>query len=172
MANGSSTGSGGTSTNRDIFVRPVGADTTGRPLVATEANERAISVSPDGAVARLRLGCETGPDEIFVTRFPEGTGKWQVSSGGGTSPQWGHSGSELFYVGFTGRMTAAHYTTTGGAFSVSSLEPLFPTQPFVIGLNATSYEVSEGDGRFLMVSLGEAAGGEVVWVRNWLEAIR
>ena len=162
---------GGTSTVRDIYARPMGADTTVRPLAATDANERAAALSPDGRWLAY-VSDETGRDEVFVTRFPEGTGKWQVSSAGGTSPAWGQGDSELFYVAFNGRLTAAKYATSGRSFAVSGLEQLFSTGPFVIGLNATSFVASPEDGRLLMIAVGDGAGGEVVWVRNWVEAIR
>ena len=43
---------------------------------------------------------ETDRFEIVVQQFPNSTGKWQISSGGGMMPRWRADGKELFYVGF------------------------------------------------------------------------
>jgi serine/threonine-protein kinase len=40
---------------------------------------------------------ETGTDEVYVTPFPEGGTRWQVSVQGGSGPAWSTDGSELYY---------------------------------------------------------------------------
>ena len=39
---------------------------------------------------------ESGQEEVYLTSFPEGRGKWKVSSGGGAYPAWTGNGKELF----------------------------------------------------------------------------
>ncbi len=39
-----------------------------------------------------------GVDEVFVSSFPEGNGKWQVSVDGGQAPVWAHDGRRLFFM--------------------------------------------------------------------------
>ena len=43
--------------------------------------------SPDGKWIAYASN-ETGAWEIYVTTYPAGTGKWQVSRGGGSEPRW------------------------------------------------------------------------------------
>ena len=68
------------------------------PLVQTRFEERSGVVSPDGqwlAYASDR----SGRLEIWVQSFPEAGGQSQVSTLGGTAPQWARNGKELFYMG-------------------------------------------------------------------------
>jgi Tol biopolymer transport system component len=59
------------------------------------------AVSPDGRLVAYVSG-EIGNDEIFLTRFPSGEGKWQLSTDGGG------------WVRFTPKGDAVVYRTLGG----------------------------------------------------------
>jgi len=41
---------------------------------------------------------EGGKIEVYIKRFPDAGGKWQVSVGGGTWPRWSRRGGRLYYV--------------------------------------------------------------------------
>jgi len=41
---------------------------------------------------------ESGAYEVYVDTFPQRRAKTRISTGGGTYPQWGAGGRELFYV--------------------------------------------------------------------------
>ena len=51
-------------------------------LPAVHTGARFPSVSPDGTLVAYVSG-ELGRDEIYLTRFPSGEGKWQISTNGG-----------------------------------------------------------------------------------------
>ncbi len=162
---------GGTSSNRDIYALRPGVDTVGRPIVATDANERAMGLSPDGRWIAY-VSDETGRDEVFVAPFPDvSAGKWQVSSGGGHSPVWGHTGSELFFVGASSDLIAARYAVSRGSFLVVDMNRLFNTSGLLTGPNHSVYAVAPDDERFLMISLG-GSRGDLVWVQNWTSELR
>src|SRR5262245_5553763 len=56
-----------------------------------------ISLSRDGRW--LAYASDTsGRSEIYVKPFPSGTGTWQISHNGGTSPFWSGHGDELFFL--------------------------------------------------------------------------
>ena len=56
-----------------------------------------LDVSPNGHWLSY-VSAETGINEVYIRPYPEiETGKWQASVGGGNSPLWSSSGSELFY---------------------------------------------------------------------------
>lgn len=56
-----------------------------------------LDVSPNGHWLSY-VSPETGINEVYIRPYPEiETGKWQASVGGGNSPLWSSSGSELFY---------------------------------------------------------------------------
>jgi eukaryotic-like serine/threonine-protein kinase len=59
-------------------------------------SNRPINLSPDGSLLAY-ASSESGAFEIYCTRYPDGNGKWQVSTKGGTRPQWSADGTRLFF---------------------------------------------------------------------------
>jgi len=53
-------------------------------------------VSPDG-VYLAYMSNESGHWEVYLTRFPSGEGRWQVSNQGGTFPHWNAKGDRLYF---------------------------------------------------------------------------
>src|SRR5262249_43637518 len=82
-------------TASDIWILPLDTRTP-RPFVRTRFNEEGSAFSPDGRFLAYESN-ETGKPEVFVRPFPEGTPKWQVSSGEGYAATWARDGRELFY---------------------------------------------------------------------------
>jgi eukaryotic-like serine/threonine-protein kinase len=107
--------------------------------------------------------------EIYVSAFPGGNGKWQVSSGGGQEPRWRKDGKELFYLSVDGKMMAAP-VKLGSSFEAGAPVALFQThrrQPVSLP-EVFSYDVS-GDGqRFLILSkVDEANVAPIAITLNW-----
>lgn len=67
-----------------------------RILTLEGQSNRPISLSPDGTLLAY-ASSESGEFEIYCTRYPDGNGKWQVSTRGGTRPQWSADGTRLFF---------------------------------------------------------------------------
>ena len=72
------------------------ADGTVHRLGKAHIGGRFPTISPDGRLV-LYMSAETGRDEVFVTRFPSGRDKWQVSTDGGGWAGWGSGGTEILY---------------------------------------------------------------------------
>jgi Tol biopolymer transport system component len=70
----------------------------GQPEVWLETafNEDFGSFSPDGQWVAYKSD-DTGKDQVFVARFPEGDRKIQVSLAGGSRPLWSRDGRELYF---------------------------------------------------------------------------
>jgi serine/threonine-protein kinase len=106
------------------------------------------------------------------------SGRWQVSTAGGTRPLWARSGQELFYVAPTGALMrvgverdpswaattptllvkAGYFTTPGGFFG-------------------RTYDISPDGQRFLMIKEGDgsdqtAAAQSLIVVLNWVEELK
>src|SRR5437660_637289 len=66
---------------------------SGEPPLHVKGSERAANfrLSPDGRWL-LWVSTESGRSEVYVQRFPEGSGRQQVSVNGGTSPRWSPDG--------------------------------------------------------------------------------
>jgi serine/threonine-protein kinase len=129
-----------------LGVRP-GIDSAPVPLVATEFTQASPAISPDGRWLAYASN-ETGQFEIYVVPFPNTkSGKWAVSSAGGTEPLWSHRGSELFYGDGDGNLVTVTVTTSP-TFSVGGSASLFSVTPYRAFLE---YAVSPDDRRFLMI---------------------
>jgi Tol biopolymer transport system component len=77
--------------------------------------------SPDGRWIAF-TSVISGRAEVFVTSYPEASGRWQVSANGAESnaaPVWSRTRRELIYgepAGADGRLMAVSYTVDGTTF--------------------------------------------------------
>jgi Tol biopolymer transport system component len=83
----------------DLFrVDATGADTTRVSVFSGTGNQRYPVVSPDGKYIAY-LSDETGTNGVYLTTFPDATGKWQVSvTGDATWPRWSPAGDRIFFI--------------------------------------------------------------------------
>ena len=107
----------------DVWMVPVDGDKKPLPLLQSQAVELSPQVSPDGRWLAYQSN-ETGRPEVYVKPFPDGPGKWQVSTDGGVFPRWRRDGRELFFY-FTNNLIAADIRVAG-----SSIEPGVPRTLF------------------------------------------
>ncbi len=84
-------------TRADIYYIDLNGDRKSTPLLHSPANETGAVLSPNGKWLAYRSD-ESGKDEVYVTAFPGPGGKWQISSGGGSSPSWSADGKQLYYA--------------------------------------------------------------------------
>ena len=54
--------------------------------------------------------------QTYVRSFPDKGGEWQVSSSGGTHPEWSRDGRALLFRSLENQIMAAGYTTKADAF--------------------------------------------------------
>ena len=120
------------------------------PFLVTKADEIDGQISADGKWVAYASN-ESGEWEIYVTTFPDASGKWQVSRGGGSEPRWRADGKEIFYIGARGTLTAVPVNSEG-AFSSGNPVPLFRTQlrAQVSVTDLFTYDVTKDGQRFLV----------------------
>ena len=92
-------------TRGDVWAVPISGDHKPVAILQSPADELTPQVSPDGKWFAYSSN-ETGRDEIYIKPFPEGPGKWQISTDGGTWPRWGRNGKELFFAQAPNMMAA------------------------------------------------------------------
>jgi Tol biopolymer transport system component len=103
---------------------------------------------------------ESGRHEIYVRSFPDGEGRWQISSEGGIQPFWSPSGSRLFFSAPGGTMLmVVDVTTDPVRFSSPRIQF---QQDSLRNLNITA----DGDFYALRRLAGVAQGSYAVWL-NW-----
>ena len=143
------------------------ADGTRAPLVATPADERFPSVSPDGRWLTY-TSTESQVEEVYVRPFPGPGGRRPISKGGGTHPAWSKSGRELFYRSGD-RMMAVSFRST------PDFVPGDPQTLFTVPADGASldYAVSP-DGRFVMLQTDakEARSFQIVVILDWFSELR
>jgi Tol biopolymer transport system component len=106
---------------------------------------------------------ESGRLDVFVKPFPGPGRAMQVSAAGGTEPQWGRDGRELFYVAGDGTLTSVPVVTSGTSIQIGRPSRLFPS--------AAGYQASRDGQRFLVARPVKDAGPAIVVVLNWQNAL-
>jgi len=131
-------------------------------------------LSPDGRWLAYQSN-ESGRDEIFVRPFPDITsGRWQVSTDGGTRPLWARDGRELFYFLPPGRVMSVPIMTSTASFSAGNPRMLFAGQ-YVSVNSGRVYDVSPDGRRFVLIKNVMPADTdtdrELVVVQSWFEEL-
>jgi WD40 repeat protein len=135
----------------DIMAWQVGQDTPSIPIVATEFQELAPTLSPNGRFLAYSSN-RSGVSQVYVQPFPNvDDGMWQISGGGGTEPIWANDGTELFYRKGGGGDLVAVQVSTDGSFQIGQEHVLFPAARYGSNSLHPLYDVSPDDQRFLML---------------------
>ena len=83
--------------------------------------------SPNGRyLAYQSAAGEPGRSEVYVRPFPQvDSGRWQISTTGGTRPAWARNGREMFYLDASNTLTAVPVQTSGSTFSAGKPAKVF-----------------------------------------------
>ena len=130
--------------------------------------------SPDGRWMAYSSD-ESGRSEVYVTPFPGGGSKWQVSAAGGTCPRWRRDSRELFYLAADSELMAAEVETSGSSFQVAAVRPLFhvllKTGMARLDVSPTSDQISYDagpDGRWFVVNAPPIGSPPpITLITNW-----
>jgi len=126
-------------------------------------------IAPGGAYVAY-LSNESGRDEIYLTRFPGGGGRWQVSVGGGMWPRWSRAGDRLYYAKDDDLMAVdialGASPTLGTPRLVATRPPI--SVPTIVAW-APGLDVSGDGARFLYFRDPQtgATEHEILVVQNW-----
>lgn len=92
------------------------------------------------------------PPDVYVAPFPPTGAKWQISTGGGTTPRWSRDGQELFSIRpgpVTSTMMAARVDGRGSAIRRLDVTPLFT----VITASGRSAYAAAPDGKRFLINV-------------------
>jgi Tol biopolymer transport system component len=152
----------------DLYALPMTGERKPIVLANTQFQENMGQFSPDGRWVAYRSD-ESGRFEIYVRPFPEPSGKWQVSTAGGSQPRWGADGKELFFIAPDDKLMAVPVRTSGSTFDAGTPTMLFQTR-IVANTNSSTkpqYAVSR-DGRFLFNQpTEESTTSPITILQNW-----
>jgi serine/threonine-protein kinase len=160
---------------RDLFVKHVHPDSTGRTISASDDFEEVMpTLSPDGRWLAYQSN-ETGQYEIYVRPFPNiDDDKQPVSTNGGEEPVWSRDGTELFYWEPASADLVAARVTTEPGFAVSERNFLFSLADYQRGQEYCchpTYDVHPDGERFIMIRR-LSGGNEFVLVQNFFEELK
>jgi len=110
-------------TRFDIYYIDLTGDRKMTPFLHSPANETGAVLSPNGKWLAYDSN-ETGRGEVYVIAFPGSGGKWQVSSGGGSSPSWSGDGKQLYYTSGDKLMSAPIQNVETFEFGVATALPI------------------------------------------------
>jgi dipeptidyl aminopeptidase/acylaminoacyl peptidase len=108
---------------------------------------------------------ESGQQEVYITTFPEGKGKWRVSANSGAFPAWSGNGRELFFKDLTDIYLRLHGDTEGiGGRSWRA--PASVPRRFARNLGI-SFDVFADGKRVLVNHSEEEAQAPLQLITNW-----
>jgi eukaryotic-like serine/threonine-protein kinase len=162
----------------DLMALPLAGDRTPKPLVATPRLETNGEISPNGRWVAYESD-ESGRREIYVRPFPAvDSGRWQISTSGGTKPVWARNSRELYFVSADLQLMAVPIEQ-GNGFTYGRQTALFKLNAYYTGLgpttlNGRTYDVAP-DGRFLLIkepATAVAVAPTIVVVEHWIDEVR
>ena len=166
------------STGLDIMILTLDSGRQVAPLVRTMANERNGEISPNGRWLAYQSD-ESGQIEIYVRPFPAvDSGRWQISTSGGTRPMWSRDGQELFYLSPIDNSLMHVMVEHSGTWTASAPAKLLDRPvPFISTFSGRTYDVSPDGQRFLMpdyITPSDLSAGpaSLVVVQNWFEELK
>jgi serine/threonine protein kinase len=151
----------------EIWALPLFGDRKAFPVVqSSQFDVGEPALSPDGKWLAY-ISHETGLEEIYIVPFPKGTGKWEVSGGGGKWPRWRHDGKELFYFSLDNKLMSAEISQQGAGLVIGKVALLFPTVA-VVPSTHWPYDVSADGKKFVVATQSTQGTSEpLTLVMNW-----
>ncbi|HLB00745.1 MAG TPA: protein kinase, partial [Bacteroidota bacterium] len=151
----------------DIWMLDLGGGGTSFVFLETPAVESDPVFSPDSRYLAYESN-ESGRYEVYIVSYPSKSGKWQISSGGGTNPIWNPSGNILYFA--QGTSIQAVDIRAGAAFDFSAPRRVLDLPPEGAALTG----ISPDGKRFAMVTLpyAELGTSEVTLVTEWFTELK
>jgi dipeptidyl aminopeptidase/acylaminoacyl peptidase len=151
----------------DIFMLSMDPGAKPQPLVATDAVELDPAISPDGRLIAYRAtSAGSIRTDVYVARFPEVTGRVQITSQGGGPPFWSRDGRELFFGAPPGVLQSVAITP-GDQVRVGETRTLFKMTELAV------FGPARDGQRFLAIRQPPVVPlTELVVVQNWPEELK
>jgi hypothetical protein len=155
-----------------LWIVPVTGDAKPVAIVqppSQQSNLASYRVSPDGRWVAYESD-ESGQFEIYITSFPEGKGKWRVSTNGGAYPAWSGNSKGVFWKNLIGDdFYACPVTPKDSTIEIGTPQRLFHAATPGIGISFDAFS----DGKRLLVNHAEeGTTAPLELVTNWLAELK
>ena len=111
---------------------------------------------------------ESGQADVWVRSFPGPGGAWQVTSGGGSEPEWSRTRKELFYRAGP-RLMVASYQIDGDSFRVEGTREVARIRNMP---RASAFSLHPDGNRVVAAAVSAAPQNTVVFVSDFLDELR
>ena len=154
----------------EIWLLPLFGDRKPFPIVQGPLLAGTPAISPDGKW--LAYTADDGRSrEVYITEFPSGGAKWQASTTGGLYPKWRGDSKELYFINYSGNVSAVD--VAGSATSVKLGAPHVLFTAILQGLNWGPYDVTRDGKKFLLNgTVSNETDTPLTLVTNWLSEIK
>ncbi|HEV2489344.1 MAG TPA: hypothetical protein VGT03_06030 [Candidatus Acidoferrales bacterium] len=151
--------------HREIWALPLFGERKAIPVLQSQFDLFEPALSTDGKWLAYESS-ESGRQEIYVVPFLHGTGKWEISTSGGTWPRWRADGRELFYLSADHKIMSAEIAEQGLGLLIGKVQPLFQANP--INTSGAVYDVTADGKKFLVDGTSTQQSSEpLTLVVNW-----
>ena len=156
---------------REIWGVLLSGDRKAFSVIQSQFDVYAPALSPDGKWLAYESR-ESGRPEICVMPFLHGTGKWEVSTGGGVLPRWRRDGRELFYISTDNKIMSAEVTEQGSSLLIGKVRSLFQVNPVPFA-GGSNYDVTGDGNKFVVASLAASQVSEpLTLIVNWFALLK
>ena len=155
--------------NRRLAMFRPGVDSTPTEISSGRFDEYSPTVSPDGRWLAY-VSVESGREEVYVRPFPDvSRARWQVSTGGGSSPVWAANGKALYFVTATDQLMKVD-VAGGSDFQAAGPQVMFSSNPFLLAPYHQSFNITADGHSFIFAQpVNPSAGEEYATVLlDWL----
>jgi eukaryotic-like serine/threonine-protein kinase len=161
--------------NVDIYALPLSGDSMSGdrkpfPVVQTPFDDSGPSISPNAKWLAYQNN-ESGRSEIYLTPFPGGGARWEVSTSGGVDAHWRGDGKELFFLDPSDNLMAVDVDSSGGSPRLGVPHALF--QAIGVQRQVGTFVVT-ADGKKFLINSGSSKQGSqpLTLVLNWLAELK
>jgi Tol biopolymer transport system component/predicted Ser/Thr protein kinase len=154
-------------TRRDIWfvdLKAAGGADAPKPFMESRFEDTLPQLSPDGRYMAYMSNL-SGNWEVYLRSFPDGTGEWQVSPGGGMYPRWAGKSGDLFYVSERSSLMAVRIATHP-RLTIGTPARLF-SWPHLGMSMINRYDVSSDGKKIAAVQTTSAGALEIVIDAHW-----
>jgi eukaryotic-like serine/threonine-protein kinase len=158
----------------DLWILPLTEpDSKPKPYLQTPFDELNGRFSPEPNPRWVAYQSdETGKYEVYIQAFPEPHAKVQISVGGGTFPQWGPGGRELYYLAPDNKLMTVSLKAGADSILPSAPSVLFALPPLSAIFYGVPYQVDSTGQRFLLAAAPQDKAAPLNLIVNWQSLLK
>jgi eukaryotic-like serine/threonine-protein kinase len=149
----------------------IAAGSTPSEYIPGEGFSKAVPrISPDGKWIIYESN-ESGQAQIYLESFPERSGKWQVSTGGGMQPRWSGDGRRIYFLSPDNKLMAGEVAFTSPGPQITRISEMFAVPPSMIS-GGNPLDVTRDGDHFVLNARRPDSGDTWNVLLNWTALVK